>query len=128
LVVLDFDLSWHRGAEEKSVAYSTAIGYLAPEQIAPVAGSSTRSAAVDAFGIGMTLLFLCRGTDPVPEEHRHVDFDASVRRATEALPNPEWRSLTRRFARLILAATQHKQSDRWDLSEMLGEVDGLLNA
>ena len=34
VVVLDFDLSWHRGALEKSVIHGSAmLGYLAPEQI-----------------------------------------------------------------------------------------------
>ena len=51
IVVLDFDLSWHMGAEEKSVIHgSTSTGYLAPEQIQRRVGVSTRHASVDSFG------------------------------------------------------------------------------
>ena len=67
VVVLDFDLSWHRGALERSVIHgSTTFGYLAPEQIHEIDGVSTRHAAVDSFGIGMVLFFMLSGRNPVP--------------------------------------------------------------
>lgn len=54
VVVLDFDLSWHRGALERSVIHGSAmLGYLAPEQIQTIPYVSTRHAAVDSFGMGM---------------------------------------------------------------------------
>lgn len=56
VMVLDFDLSWHLGAEERSVVHgSTLYGYLAPEQIMRVPGVSTRHSAVDSFGLGMVM-------------------------------------------------------------------------
>ncbi|MDQ1747271.1 MAG: eukaryotic-like serine/threonine-protein kinase [Frankiaceae bacterium] len=122
VVVLDFDLSWHRGAEEKSVVYTTAAGYLAPEQVQPVHGATTRSAAVDAFGLGMTLLFLCSGHHPNPNEHLHRSYESDVCAATASIQPADWVSLPARFARVILAATRHRQAERWDLSEIAGEL------
>ena len=49
LVVLDFDLSWHVGALEKSVLAKGANPYLAPEQLTSISEMTSRSAAVDAF-------------------------------------------------------------------------------
>lgn len=73
IVVLDFDLSWHRGAIEKSVVQGSSIaGYLAPEQLQQMSGVSTRHAAVDSFGIGMTLFFIIAERDPLPAEHCHT--------------------------------------------------------
>ena len=57
VVVLDFDLSWHMGALERSVVHGALTGYLAPEQIDATPGCSTRHAAVDSFGVGMTLYY-----------------------------------------------------------------------
>ena len=122
VVVLDFDLSWHRGAPEKSVLHTTSVGYLAPEQLRTIKGASTRSAFVDSFGIGMTLLFLCGGTEPVSDQHRHESWADDVRRACESLPAASWVSLPARMARLIMAATRDAQPARWDLAEIEREL------
>ncbi|MDW5595934.1 SIR2 family protein [Conexibacter stalactiti] len=122
VIVLDFDLSWHKGAAEKSVLHTTSLGYLAPEQLRPVPGSSTRSALVDSFGLGMTLLYLCTGAEPFTDQHRHRDWQDEVRNACEELPAVEWRSLPSRAARLIIRATQEQQSSRLDLAEMYREL------
>jgi serine/threonine protein kinase len=122
VVVLDFDLSWHRGALEQSVLHTTSAGYLAPEQLRPRGGASTRSAFVDAFGIGMTLLYLCGGQEPIADQHRHTSWEMDVAHACSQLSRPKWVSLPRRFARLILACTQDVQSDRWDLAEIAREL------
>jgi serine/threonine protein kinase len=87
VVVLDFDLSWHRGSVERSVVHgSTLLGYLAPEQIQPIQGVSTRHAAVDSFGLGMLLFFLISGHNPLPDEHRHGNWIELVRSAAERKP------------------------------------------
>ena len=75
VVVLDFDLSWHQGALEQSVIHGAVAGYLAPEQIQAIPGASTRHAAVDSFGVGMTLYFMIAGTDPLPAQHLHRDWE-----------------------------------------------------
>jgi serine/threonine protein kinase len=125
VVVLDFDLSWHRGAYEQSVLHTTSAGFLAPEQIRQVKGASTRHAAVDAFGIGMTLYYLCSGVEPLSGQHRHAEWEEQVRRACEKFCRIEWRSIPARMARMILAATQDEQASRWDLAEIVGELTQL---
>lgn len=125
VVVLDFDLSWHRDAFERSVLHTTAAGYLAPEQIRPMAGASTRHAAVDSFGLGMTLLYLCTKEDPLPDQHRHEGWRSLVQRSCESVGTVEWRSMPSRFGRLIIGATQDTQAARWDMSEIGREIDQL---
>jgi serine/threonine protein kinase len=128
LVVLDFDLSWHRDANQRSVLHTSSAGYLAPEQMHRTPGVSTRSALVDSFGVGMTLLFLCRGTDPDPDEHRQVGWQSRVQAACLAVGSPGWASVPTRFARLIENCTQDRQSARWDLALIEGELGRLRSA
>jgi tRNA A-37 threonylcarbamoyl transferase component Bud32 len=128
VVVLDFDLSWHRGAYEQSVVHTSAAGYLAPEQMRPIKNVSTRNSAVDSFGLGMTLLYLCSGQDPSPAQHLHRDWEDEVRKACRRIGGKEWRSAAERFARLILAATRDRQAARWDMAEITGELDRLMEA
>ncbi len=126
VVVLDFDLSWHIGASEVSLVLgATATGYLAPEQLQPQRNVSTRHAAIDSFGLGMTLFRLVAGRDPLPTEHEHTGWKESVRSYCKAFPYPAWKSLPRRFARIILNSTRTKQASRWDLGQIEGELGRL---
>lgn len=128
VVVLDFDLSWHQGALEQSVVHGSAIfGYLAPEQIQPISGSSTRHASVDSFGVGMTLFFIIAGKDPIPSQHRHKDWKNVVQDAADSRET-SWKSLPYRFTRLILKATEHNQSERWDMAQIKDELERLSGA
>lgn len=127
LVVLDFDLSWHLGSEEKSIMLGAeTTGYLAPEQLQSIQGVSTRHAAVDAFGLGMTLFFLISGRDPLPTEHQHRDWPNSVKVASGRWPCDEWRSLPDRFGRAILNCTRHEQHARWDVAQLDAELQRLV--
>ena len=126
VVVLDFDLSWHRDAFEKSVLLgSPTLGYLAPEQIEDIPGVSTRHAAVDSFGLGMVLFFMVNGRDPVQNEHRHTDWKKTLSEAAESHPCAQWKSLPIRFVRLIEVATQQHQSERWDMTQIQSELGRL---
>jgi eukaryotic-like serine/threonine-protein kinase len=128
VVVLDFDLSWHRGALEKSVAGPSATyGYLAPEQLG-LTNHSTRNAAVDAYGLGMTFRFVCTGRDPAPGEHLHPDWSGQLRREAVARRCAEWRSIPVRFARLIENSTRHEQHARWDVGQIVDELGRLQRA
>ena len=109
---------------EKSVVYGALTGYLAPEQIQATPGCSTRHAAIDSSGIGMTLYYLASGIDPVPEQHMHTDWTETVYDAA-ALRNARWMSLPRRYARLILNATNNKQAERWDITQIHDELNRL---
>lgn len=129
LVVLDFDLSTFRGARQKSVlSEGSALGFLAPEQLDAKSPYSTRNAAVDSFGFGMTLLFLCSGDEPEAYSQRRADYDALVRRATQEPSGSSWASLPERILRLILAATSDRQPLRWDMPQILRELMRLQEA
>ena len=129
VVVLDFDLSWHRGALARSVIHGSAmLGYLAPEQIQDIAGVSTRHASVDSFGLGMVLFFMMSERDPVPDEHRHTNWNNTLRQAALRHPCSQWYSTPRRFARLVEFATQDKQSERWDMTQIQAELQRLHSA
>ena len=128
VVVLDFDLSWHEGAHEQSVVHGALTGYLAPEQIQIVPGASTRHAAVDSFGVGMTLYHLISGTDPMPAQHRHNDWGGVVKQAALSRTCTEWVSLPYRYARLVLTATRDKQADRWDIVQINDELGRMEDA
>ena len=128
VVVLDFDLSWHRGAIERSVMHSTALGYLAPEQIRASATASTRHAAVDSFGFGMTMYFLFTGQDPIPEQHKHQGWQQTLRSKIGSRTCHEWKSVPTRVVRMIEFATQDEQSKRWDMGQLLSELTQLSQA
>ena len=125
VVVLDFDLSWHTGAHERSVIHGALTGYLAPEQIQVTPGASTRHAAVDSFGVGMTLYYLISGKDPLPTQHMHEDWEGLVKRAALDTASAEWVSLPYRYARLVIRATRDKQAERWDIAMIHDELNRL---
>jgi serine/threonine protein kinase len=129
VVVLDFDLSWHRDAIETSIVNaSTMNGYLAPEQVYRNDKVSTRNAAVDSFGLGMTLLYLRTGKEPAFAQHRHSAWEDNLRQWATHYVCPEWRSLPNRYFRLIKNATLDEQSNRWDMSTIEGEITRLQDA
>jgi len=129
VVVLDFDLSWHMGSTEVSIIDpSTVSGYLAPEQVVRKSQASTRNAAVDSFGLGMTLYYLKTATEPQYSQHKHADWKKVLETAIRSDKCQEWFSLPTRYARLIDYATQDKQSDRWDMSQIAGELEQLSSA
>lgn len=126
VMVLDFDLSWHRGAQEESIQPgATSTGYLAPEQIQEDSQFSTRNAAVDSFGLGMTLFFMISGRDPVQSQHLHQDWIQTVRDEALNKPSSSWQSLPCRIARVVLNSTQNSQTKRWDLTQIHNELERL---
>jgi len=129
VVVLDFDLSWHLGSVEKSVVNSSTMsGFLAPEQVQLTPSASTRNALVDSFGLGMTLLFLRTGKEPQYLQHRHRDWQQTLHESIGRYKCSSWHSLPTRFARLIEYSTRDKQSERWDMSQIEGELERLMEA
>lgn len=129
VVVLDFDLSWHREAVELSVTHGAAMhGYLAPEQTERLSGVSTRNAAVDSFGIGMTLYFMRTKHDPVYLQHRHGSWDSDVKTLICREKCPYWHSLPIRFAELVLSCTKDIQAERCDMTYIVTELERLHTA
>ena len=122
LVVLDFDLSWHVGALEKSVLAKGANPYLAPEQLISSAEMTSRSAAVDAFGLGMTLYYLCSGQVPTPFMHQASDWKNKLDKIAAQSCKP-WRSAPRRIARLIDLCTKNDQNLRPSFSQITADLN-----
>lgn len=128
LIVLDFDLSWHKGAIEKSILSSASpTGYLAPEQLSRIKDVSTRNAAVDSFGVGMTLFFMVSQRDPLPNEHMRSEWSETVRHSCENFGATKWKCLPRRIHRLILKATRNAQHKRCDMAFIERELERLYN-
>lgn len=126
VLVLDFDLSWHRGAVEVSVASPNALnGYLAPEQLRRTGAASTRNAGVDSFGLGMTLYFMRTIEHPQVGQPNHHDWAQSLSRHTSRFKCARWQSLPARYFRLVHHATRMNQAQRWDVSQIVGELDRL---
>jgi len=129
MVVLDFDLSWHLDAMEVSITSAhSATGYLAPEQLVETPGVSRRSAAVDSFGLGMTIFFLLARRAPRPGEHAQSDWVTTLRSLAKARPCASWRSAPARISRLVMAATRDRQSERPDMHAIAGELERIRDA
>lgn len=114
-VVLDFDLSWHKGASDLSVVQGAhAQGYAAPELTATgrQAGISTRHTAVDVFGFGMLAFFLFTGRNPSPNEHRLDNFEMELRKSLQTRFTSDWQSLIVYLSGLVVSCTLDKQSER----------------
>ncbi len=127
VVVLDFDLSWHMGADELSMVQNSTIGgYLAPEQVARNPNVTTRNAAVDSYGLGMTLYFLRTGKEPMYLQHLHGNWQDDLYKTITRIKCHEWSSLPNRYARLIENATRDVQAERWDIAQIEGELELLM--
>lgn len=119
VVVVDFDLSWHKGASDLSVVEGArAQGYAAPEQTATgrLAGVSTRHTAVDAFGYGMLAFFVFVGENPRPNEQNFPGFEVRVRDAIRRRLPSKWRSLPAHLANVVVECTHDEQQARMPFS------------
>ncbi len=132
VVVLDFDLSWHRGSTERSIDISnsvSALGYVAPEQIENIKGISTRNAAVDSFGFAMTLLFLFSHKHPLTGESYKTSWESDIKTILRSFKDqPSWKSLPDRISRLIARSTYRNQNLRMDMGQIEIELDRLCEA
>jgi serine/threonine protein kinase len=129
LVVLDFDLSWHRDATEGSLDLSRSMNsYLAPEQTQTTRKKYTRNALVDSYGFGMTMYFVVSREHPAFGQHRYANWKQLLDSKVVRMPCVEWKSLPRRFARLIENTTKDEQDQRWDMTRISGELQRLQEA
>lgn len=127
--VLDFDLSYHLDAFDVSVSSpGHANGFLAPEQADRTMGVSTRNAAVDSFGLGMTLYYLGTGVEPRFAEHRYENWKSTLEAAAIKNQCDTWRSLPRRYFRTVRQATFDKQELRLDMAGIQSELTRLCEA
>jgi serine/threonine protein kinase len=111
--LLDFDLSWHKGAIEKSILAATSVhGYLAPEQLTVRKGVSSRHASVDSFGFGMTMYYLCASAI------RHPEFTCWRVGRTPCGPQPVVRLVS--GSHFLLASRAWRPSARWTVRASVG--------
>lgn len=125
IVVLDFDLSWHKDSQEKSVTLESYSGYLAPEQVEKSSKYSTRSALVDSYGLGMTLYYLRTRQEPTFAQPARTEWDDTLQACSERTRCKEWVSLPRRYFRLVANCTRVEQPRRWDITQIESELTRL---
>jgi eukaryotic-like serine/threonine-protein kinase len=127
LVLIDFDLSWHRDAMGKSVQLTPSIhGYLAPEQYESSVSNTSRSSLVDSFGLAMTIYFIVLGQHPKFEEPRRADWEVTLFRNFRLVKSDRWLAIPCRLARLVFKGTLLDQSVRVDMTTMVIELENLL--
>jgi serine/threonine protein kinase len=129
IVVLDFDLSWHEGAEDHEISphMTTVLGYLAPEQLSPKPSVSTRVAQVDVFGICMTLFYILSRRHPEPNEAASDKWRSTVALTCAAFRSPEWKSVPLRLSRLIQRGTEVDQAARCDMLYVIEELGRIID-
>lgn len=127
IVVLDFDMSWHKGSSERDVVFESRddFGYLAPEQTSKHSMFSAQSTRVDSYGFGMTLFSLFGNEAPRPNEPLSDLWYSRALRATGRGYDGDWISAPIRLARLIERSTRVEQIERIDFSSLTREIDDL---
>jgi len=135
VVVLDFDLSWHKGAAEQSIVdihEGSALGYLAPEQLSEIRSVSTRSALVDSYGLGMTIYYIFTGSNPKPGDSNNENWINKIEREISRTSRSVIiKSFPSRLARIIQRATCEQQSMRIDIGQIefcLNEIRDAINS
>ena len=130
VLVLDFDMSWHKGANEKDVVFESRddFGYLAPEQTKRDKNISAVSTRVDSYGLGMTAYYIFGGQHPRPNEGLGENWFEIALKATKSGYKGTWKSAPSRLARIIRDCTAIEQYDRLDFSVANRELQGLLVA
>jgi serine/threonine protein kinase len=127
--VLDFDLAFHKGANEVSIQQSSDTnGFLAPEQIERESKYTTRSALVDSYGMAMLIYYVVSRKSPKPEQSLHADWHKTLLSDIAAKRCEDWKSLPFRIARLIERCTRLNQAQRLDMTQIHGQLCALRSA
>lgn len=129
VTVLDFDLSWHRGATEKTVAFGAiSQGFMAPEQIDTSEDRSlTRNTAVDVYSLGMLAFFVLTNRNPVPNESQFATFKPRLLDKLKREYSNQWKTLPQYLYNTILLATEPMQLNRMPLSSFIESLKIALN-
>lgn len=129
VVILDFDLSWHKGGSDVSVLPNNSIsGYLAPELIER-SKYSTRNAAVDSYGLGMTFYFLISKEEPTFRQPDNMkQWKVKLKEVASKHKCVTWKSIPNRYLRLVEMSTKIEQNLRWDITQIQNELERLISA
>ncbi|WP_207063327.1 protein kinase [Motiliproteus sp. SC1-56] len=122
--VLDFDLSWHKGATEGPIIQDVlAKGFAAPEQLSDKAIlKELRNTAVDTFGMGMVCYFALTGNTPIPNQHRFENFRNETENLIRKRYTSKIKSLPVFAADTIYLSTLDDQSIRIPFDALLDRL------
>lgn len=130
VVVLDFDMSWHKGSNEKDVVFESRddFGYLSPEQTDPAGGAQSRSAKVDSYGLGMTAYAIFGGKHPIPNIPLDPRWRDVVVKASKHNYHGNWKCLPNLLSRAIYEATKVEHAERLEFSSLRGRFEKIATA
>ena len=122
VVILDFDLSWHKGATELTVALGAmSQGFMAPEQVEENE-NFTRNTAVDVYSIGMISYYVLTGKNPAPYQHLFSYFEEELVKDISNNYKIEWKCLPLFLAETIVKTTLHDPQKRLSLEAYIANV------
>lgn len=123
--ILDFDLSWHRGATEKTINFGAiSQGFMAPEQVDANADREiARSTAVDVYSMGMLVYYTLTATNPLPNEPRFASFSEKVLAALNSSNRFQWKCLPFFLRDTIIKATYENQLSRISMDSLIQNID-----
>ena len=119
VVILDFDLSWHKGATELTVALGAmSQGFMAPEQVQENEHYK-RNTAVDVYSIGMLAYFILVGKNPAPYQHQFRNYEVDMEEMLTKRYKNSWRCLPSFLKETIYNATLHEPERRASLASFI---------
>lgn len=124
--IVDFDLSWHRGAQGLTVAKTGSAGYVAPEQLPGQTRDKTKNALVDVYSIGMLLYYMMAERDPYPNQHAFKNFREDIDQVLKDNCKFQWQTTRKYLTELIMDATRQEQEERISLSAFIGQLETII--
>jgi len=127
VIILDFDLSWYKGAIGKSLLSGTRLhSYAAPEQISETTSRvSTKNTAVDIYSLGMLLYFMITREDPSPGLRFMTSFAEDVKSKIESNFEISLKGISSYLAEIIIDATPQAQDQRSNLTVLINKIEDL---
>ncbi len=127
VIILDFDLSWHKGATELTVALGAmSQGFMAPEQVEENE-KFTRNTAVDVYSIGMISYYVITKKNPAPYQHRFSNFEIELMQDINNNYKIGWRCLAQFISETIVKTTLQEPTKRLSLEAYMANIDIALN-
>ena len=116
--VLDFDLSWHRGAVGDTVMFgAVSQGFMAPEQNdSSTDRSLTRNTSVDVYSIGMLTYYVLTGVNPLSNQSQFVSFPEDLKHNLDNAYQYDWKCLPGYLTDIIVKATRADPRERISLN------------